>query len=135
MTKFRRTALGAVAVLALSGCGGSAAPAVKTLPVQVVTVTEPVPVATAEITPGPAAYLAWAASAPFIQTKFLPSEKTEANLLGVGRVLCKSEPWDFETAVFLLTSGGENSPSQVEAEEMVKQVVTNLCPENVGYLP
>jgi hypothetical protein len=145
MNGFSGTALVAVAALALAGCGGTTSPAPKAAhaPTVTVTVTGPAPVATAEVTastsppmtPGPAAYLAWARSAPFIAKKFLASERTEANLLGVGKTLCKGEPWSFDDAVWLLTSGGERAPSQVEAEEMVKQAVTNLCPQNQSLVP
>jgi glycerate kinase len=70
MNGFSGTALVAVAALALAGCGGTNSPAPKAAHASTVTVTVtgPAPVATAEVTastsppmtPGPAAYLAWA---------------------------------------------------------------------------
>jgi hypothetical protein len=130
------TALAAVAVLALAGCGGKSAVVASspTSPSSNPVETTTVATSTPTIEHGPEAYLVWAKAASFGDRDF--ASATDDQLMGVGNAVCgmlSTQP-SFGNAVQLMVKIGGN-PSVGEAEALVKEAVLDLCPQYKSLVP
>ena len=130
------TALAAVAVLALAGCGGKTAAVVSSSsPSSSISVTTTtVATSTPTVDHGPGAYLVWARAATFGDRDFAAA--TDDQLMGVGNAVCgvlSTQP-SFGNAVQMMVKIGGN-PSVGEAEALVKEAVLDLCPQYKSLVP